>query len=170
MIKIACDFKTTVKCTEDARRWLQKFAVCLQQNFAKMLKPRVQAVVTASCFKKTLDSASSIFKPLELIFENIILGIILFVTPRSIVNKIFPHHLGCFQLPKENYCLTIRVSKYEKVRDLTNENIRWDYHTNSEKNICQHQALFLFLLDKLADGPIQHGCFKWKSLYNKQVE
>ena len=29
---------------DDCRRLL-----CLQQNFAKMLKPRVQAVVTASC-------------------------------------------------------------------------------------------------------------------------
>ena len=28
--------------------------LCLQQNFAKMLRPRVQAVVTASCFKKDL--------------------------------------------------------------------------------------------------------------------
>ena len=29
--------------------------LCLQQNFAKMLKPRVQAVVTASCYKNSLS-------------------------------------------------------------------------------------------------------------------
>ena len=39
--------------------------------------------------------------------------------------------------------LTIRVSKYEKPGDLTNENVRRQYHTNSQ-NIYQHQeSLFI---------------------------
>ena len=48
MLKIACDL-TTVKCTKDARRWLQKFALPATK-LRKMLKPRVQAVVTAFCY------------------------------------------------------------------------------------------------------------------------
>ena len=48
MIKIGCDL-TTVKYTKDVRRWLQKFALP-EQNFTKMLKPQVHAVVTASYY------------------------------------------------------------------------------------------------------------------------
>ena len=68
MIKIACDL-TTVKCTkvreDDCRNLLY-----LQQNFAKMLKPRVQAVVITSCFQLTscaftrcLPDMSFVFMP-----------------------------------------------------------------------------------------------------------